>query len=148
MYAGDETPIVRYIEDGNDLDALCDVVEAAGGAMNTQHERFLLSRRRCEANIEMASGWRVFINDPAKIHRDLSDGYRVGFVATSDGHRRNPGTGGGLTGIYASELTPAAIFDAIRDRRVYATNGSRPVIEARANCRAGAGWSRDPGGPR
>ena len=101
--------------------------------MNTQHERYGLLRRPCDANIEVASGWRVFINQPGKIHRDLSDGYEVGFVATSDGHRRNPGTGGGLTGIYAKELTPAAVLEAIRDHRVYATNGARPVIDARAN---------------
>ena len=128
-----ETPLVRHAENAGNFDELCDVVEAAGGIMNTQHPNFMLIHRPCEGNIEAASGWGVFIDKPEKIHRDLSAGFKVGFVATSDGHRRDPGTGGGLTGIYAPELTPHAIVDAIRDRRVFATNGSRIEIDARAN---------------
>jgi hypothetical protein len=41
--------------------------------------------------------------------------------------------GGGLTGIYATSLTPDALLEAYRARRVFATNGSRIVMEARAN---------------
>ena len=128
-----ETPIVRHAENDGNFEELCDIVEAAGGIMNSQHPHFQLIRRPCEGNIEAASGWGVFIDQPEKIHRDLSAGFKVGFVATSDGHRRDPGTGGGLTGIYAPALTPHAIVDAIRDRRVFATNGSRIEIDARAN---------------
>ena len=87
-------------------------------------------RRPCDANIEVAAGWGVYINQPEKIHADLTAGFEVGFVATSDGQRRNPGTGGGLTGIYAPELTPEAILEALRDHRVYATNGSRIFLNA------------------
>ncbi len=133
IFAGDDTPLVRHAENEGDFDELCDQVEAAGGVMNTQHPHFQLVRRPCDGNIEVASGWEVFINRPEKIHRDLSAGFKVGFVATSDGHRRDPGTGGGLTGIYAPELTPQAIVDALKDHRVFATNGSRIEIDARAN---------------
>jgi hypothetical protein len=133
IFPGDETPLIRHAENAGNFDELCDLVEAAGGIMNTQHPNFMLIRRPCEGNIEAASGWEVFMDKPEKIHRDLSAGFKVGFVATSDGHRRDPGTGGGLTGIYAPELTPHAIVDAIRDRRVFATNGSRIEIDARAN---------------
>ncbi len=101
--------------------------------MNTQHEVYRLTSRACEGNIETASGWRAFIRNPEKIHADLSAGYKVGFVATSDGHRRNPGIGGGLTAIWAERLTPESILDAIRRHRVYATNGTRVFIDARAN---------------
>ena len=133
IFAGDETPIIRHAENNGNFDELCDLVEAAGGVMNTQHPHFQLVRRPCDGNIEVASGWGVFINRPEKIHRDLSAGFKVGFVATSDGHRRDPGTGGGLTGIYAPELTPQAVLEAIKDHRVFATNGSRIEIDARAN---------------
>ena len=133
IFPGYETPIVRHAENKGSFDELCDVVEAAGGVMNTQHPNFMLIRRPCDGNIEVASGWGVFINRPEKIHRDLSAGFKVGFVATSDGHRRDPGTGGGLTGIYAPELTPDSIVQAIKDHRVFATNGSRIEIDARAN---------------
>ncbi len=133
IFAGDETPIVRHPENGSDFDALCDIVEAAGGLMNTQHESFRLVNRPCDANIELATGWGNYIRQPEKIHADLSAGFKVGFIATSDGHRRNPGTGGGLTGIWAAELTPRAIFEALRERRVFATTGARVSIDARAN---------------
>jgi len=133
LYAGEETPIVRHTENNGNFDELCDMVEAAGGVMNTQHETFRWTNRACEGNIEVASGWRVFIRNPAFIHAALSAGARAGFVATSDGHRRNPGTGGGLTGLWLPELTRATVIDALKRRRVYATNGSRIVVEARAN---------------
>jgi hypothetical protein len=135
MYAGPDTPIVRHTENNNDFDELCQVVAAAGGNMFTQHESFRLTGCTADTNIEVATGWSVYIRDPRTIHAALSAGHRLGFVATSDGHRRNPGTGGGLTGIYATGLTPYAILDALRNRRVYATNGSRILIDARANGR-------------
>lgn len=128
-----DAPIVRHAENNANFGELCDVVEAAGGLMNTQHEVYRWSGRACDANIEVASGWRVFIRNPEKIHADLTAGAKAGFVATSDGHRRNPGTGGGLTGLYLRELTNAAVIEALREHRVFATNGSRIAIDARAN---------------
>ncbi|QGQ26886.1 DUF3604 domain-containing protein [Gimesia benthica] len=40
---------------------------------------------------------------------------------------------GALTGICAEELTADAIFDALKKRRCFATNGSRFFVDARAN---------------
>jgi len=133
IFAGENTPIVRHAENGNNFAELCDIVEASGGLMLTQHEAYRLVNRPCDANIEVASGWSVFFNNPAKIHADLAQGYKVGFVATGDNHRRVPGHNGGLTGIWAEELTAAAIVEALRMRRIYATTGSRPVMDSRAN---------------
>ncbi|HKJ69586.1 MAG TPA: DUF3604 domain-containing protein, partial [bacterium] len=133
IFAGEETPILRHIENRGNFEELCDAVEAAGGVMNTQHPDFQLVDRPVDANIEVVSGWGNFIDPPDKIHADLSNRFKVGFVGTSDGHRRNPGTGGGLTGIYARELTPEAIIGAIKQHRVYATNGNRMLIGARVN---------------
>lgn len=132
IFAGDHTPLIRHSEE-DDFQALCDQVEAAGGVMNSQHPTFRLVDRPCDANIEVAAGWGVYINRPEKIHADLTAGFKVGFVGTSDGHRRNPGTGGGLTGFWLPELTSQAALDALRDHRVFATNGSRVMMDARAN---------------
>ena len=132
IFAGDTAPLIRHTEE-DDFEALCDLVEAAGGVMHSQHPDFRLVDRPCEGNIEVAAGWGVYINKPDKIHADLSAGYKAGFVATSDGHRRNPGVGGGLTGIWAPELTPAAMLEALKDHRTYATNGNRLALDARAN---------------
>ncbi|HWB87389.1 MAG TPA: hypothetical protein VG675_24815 [Bryobacteraceae bacterium] len=135
LFAGPVSPIVRHMENGSDVQNLCDVVEAAGGVMHAHHAVFELLNRPCDANVEVASGWGVFIGNSDTIPRALSRGFKVGFIATSDGHRRNPGFGGGLTGIYATELTPAALMEALRAHRVFATNGSRLFADARANGR-------------
>lgn len=64
----------------------------------------------------------------------LGRGYRFGFVGSGDGHDGHPGlahlgTGvGGLAAIMADELTREGVLRAIRDRRVYATNGRRIVL--------------------
>ena len=69
--------------------------------------------------------------------RDALDrGYRLGFVGSGDGHDGHPGLSqlaspnGGLVAILAEELTRAGILEALRARRVYATNGPRIVLHA------------------
>ncbi len=54
----------------------------------------------------------------------LRHGYRYGFCCNSDGHKGNPGANG-LIALYARELTAEAIFDAVRQRRVYGTTNAR-----------------------
>jgi hypothetical protein len=67
----------------------------------------------------------------------LAKGYRFGFVGASDYH--NPFTGlkseVGLTGVYASTLTPAAVIEAIKHHRTFATTGSMIVVDFRCNGR-------------
>jgi hypothetical protein len=64
----------------------------------------------------------------------LARGLRFGLIGSSDGHgliwhhgvgrKRDPWVQG-LAGVWASELTREAIFEALKARRVYATSGSR-----------------------
>jgi hypothetical protein len=67
----------------------------------------------------------------------LNRGHRLGFVGSGDGHDGHPGLThlsspqmGGLAAILSEELTPEAILEALRARRVYATNGPRIVLRA------------------
>jgi len=62
----------------------------------------------------------------------LKAGAKFGFVGSSDSHRSVPGLGGALTGIFATELTPAALFDAYRRRRTVATQGFPLFVDFRA----------------
>lgn len=66
----------------------------------------------------------------------ISRGYRMGFVGGNDCHTGRPGDDrpghqqrryakGGLTGIYAADLSLDSVLDAIRRRRCYATTGAR-----------------------
>lgn len=61
----------------------------------------------------------------------LKRGYRLGFVGSGDGHDGHPGLthlagpSGGLAAIFSEDLTRTAVYDALRARRTYATNGPR-----------------------
>jgi hypothetical protein len=68
----------------------------------------------------------------------LGRGYRLGFVGSGDGHDGHPGlahlgnsASGGLTAILADRLERAAIEEAMRARRVYATNGPRIHLDVK-----------------
>jgi hypothetical protein len=67
--------------------------------------------------------------------RDILDrGYRFGFVGSGDSHDGHPGLAhlvtdtGGLAAIVTDELTRESVLEALRERRVYATNGPRIVL--------------------
>jgi len=64
----------------------------------------------------------------------LQKGMRFGFVASSDDHRGFPGAyGEGVVGIWADNLSRAALFEALRARRTYAATGDRIVLEVTLN---------------
>ena len=77
----------------------------------------------------------------------LVNGYRLGIIASTDGHYGNPGygylkptyewetqeIGMALMAVYAPERTRESVFRAMYDRHVYATSGERIVLEVRAD---------------
>jgi hypothetical protein len=67
--------------------------------------------------------------------RDILDrGYRFGFVGSGDSHDGHPGLAhlitesGGLAAIVTDTLTRESVLEAMRARRVYATNGPRILL--------------------
>jgi hypothetical protein len=67
--------------------------------------------------------------------RDALDrGFRLGFVGSGDSHDGHPGLAhlaspsGGVAAILAADATRGAVREALRARRVYATNGPRIVL--------------------
>jgi hypothetical protein len=77
------------------------------------------------------------IHEPVAGHfaRDaLARGYQLGFVGSGDRHDGHPGAfardpaEGGLAAILSEERTRDGVLRALRDRRVYATNGARIVL--------------------
>lgn len=59
-------------------------------------------------------------------------GFRLGFVGVSDDHHTDQFPllmGTGLTGCHADALTRADLLAALRDRRCYATNGERILLD-------------------
>ena len=73
-------------------------------------------------------------------NRYLQQGWEVGFIGSSDNHHEHPGytdTGttfhtqrGGLAAVIAGENTTDAIFNAMRNRKAYATGGKRIILDA------------------
>jgi len=64
------------------------------------------------------------------VEYQLKNGLRFGFVASTDDHFGYPGAyGEGVAGVWAEDLSRAAIFDAIRKRRTYAVTGDRVRLE-------------------
>lgn len=68
----------------------------------------------------------------------MERGLKIGFIGGSDDHTCRPGgarptsmveaVNGGLMGVYATELTRKALWDAFRKRHVYATTGKRIIL--------------------
>jgi hypothetical protein len=70
------------------------------------------------------------------VQHQLARGLRFGFVASSDNHAGYPGAyGEGVLGVWAPELTSAALLDAVRARRTYAATGDRITLEFLLNGR-------------
>ncbi|NHZ73510.1 MAG: DUF3604 domain-containing protein [Nitrospirae bacterium] len=75
---------------------------------------------------------------PGNFVRDVLDrGYRFGFVGSGDSHDGHPGLAhlaspsGGIAAFLTSDLTREGVLEALRSRRVYATNGPRIVMGTR-----------------
>jgi hypothetical protein len=75
---------------------------------------------------------RIYSSVAGNFVRDaLARGYRLGFVGSGDSHDGHPGLphlagpSGGLAGIFSDALTREAVYEALRARRTYATNGAR-----------------------
>jgi hypothetical protein len=68
----------------------------------------------------------------------LARGYRFGFVGSGDSHDGHPGLAhlaggpgyGGVAAILSEERTRDAVLAALRERRVYASNGPRILLRA------------------
>lgn len=90
---------------------------------------------RLERLVEIASAWGHF---PWLYADVIARGYRLGVCANGDEHRGRPGGGapgvqvfgvrGGLTGVFAESLDRAAIGEALRARRTFATTGEHSAL--------------------
>lgn len=81
--------------------------------------------------IRHSMGGRVTENT---VERQLARGLRFGFVASSDDHQGYPGAyGEGLVAIWARDLSPASVIDAVRARRTYAVTGDRIELDFTIN---------------
>ena len=94
-----------------------------------------------EPVVEIYSDWGRF---EWLLEDAIRQGYKVGVVANSDGHKGRPGAShpgastfgayGGLTCVLAESLTREAVFDAIKARRCYGVTAAQRIhIELAVN---------------
>ncbi|TCT07901.1 DUF3604 domain-containing protein [Aquabacter spiritensis] len=103
-----------------------------------------------ERAVEVHSSWGTF---EWLLADAFALGYRVGVVASSDGHKGRPGAEppgasmfgalGGLTCFLAARFDRAALFEAMRARHHYGTTGCRLDLDVRADLPAGSLLFRD-----
>jgi len=89
-----------------------------------------------EPVVEVHSAWGTF---EWMLADAFENGYRVGIVANSDGHKGRPGASypgastfgsyGGLTAILCEQLDRDSLWEAYQRRRVYATTGARILVD-------------------
>ncbi len=84
-------------------------------------------------------GRMIYSAEDGHFARDaLGRGYRLGFIASGDGHDGHPGLThlgphyptGGLTAVLAEEHSRPGVLAALREHRAYATSGARIVLRA------------------
>ena len=93
---------------------------------------------RIERSVEVHSDWGTF---EWLLEDAFDQGYRVGILANSDGHKgrhgaSHPGASlfgayGGLSCLLARDLSREALFEALRRRHHYATTGCRAHLDVR-----------------
>ena len=86
-----------------------------------------------EWGVDVCAAWMINIDLFDIYYKYLDAGHKFAFTGSGDSHHRNPGLSGALTGIWAERLDRAAILDAIRARRCYATAGQKILIEFTIN---------------
>ena len=96
--------------------------------------------KRLERAVEVHSAWGTF---EWLIHDAFEQGYRVGIMSNSDGHKGRPGAShpgatkfgsyGGLTCMLAKSLNRTDIMDSLRRRHHYATTGCRSILHTQVD---------------
>ena len=92
--------------------------------------------KQIERGIEVHSAWGSF---EWLIEDAFNNGYRVGILSNSDGHKGRPGAShpgaskfgsyGGLTCLLAPDLTRQSLAESLRKRHHYGTTGCRMVLD-------------------
>ena len=117
--------------DYRDLDGLEAGAESIDVLLIAHHANWHISDSPMETGLEAVSSWDTYIHNAEAIRGEWNRGRRLCLIGGSDGHRRNAGLGGAVTGVWARELTSTGILDAISSRRTIATQGRRPMVDFR-----------------
>jgi hypothetical protein len=152
LYGHDGGPTLSWTSgEGDTIEELYEHIRKDHGVMSPHHTGQATWGRwnpdahhdeELEPNFEIASwhGRFEYYGNPREGRRQvpghqyqdaLRRGRHVGVMGASDTHHLSPGEGG-LTAVLATALDRESIYDAIRNRRNYATTGARILLEFEA----------------
>ena len=97
------------------------------------HGKWNLRDLDAEWGVDVCAAWMVNFDLFDIYFKYLDAGHKFAFTGSGDGHHRNPGYAGAVTGIWAEQLDRASLLAAIRARRCYATAGGRMAMEFTIN---------------
>jgi len=133
VYPTTGAPMFRSYDRHSDTSAkLAAAVDKFGGMLHGHHENWFAGGQQAIYNVEVA-GWANYVENNGRIHKYLSQGLRMGFIAGGDDHGYTAGRIGALTAVLAKDLSRESVVDALKKRRCYATNGPRILIDFRVN---------------
>ncbi len=132
LYPDGTGKLQRRIDPDTRVDSqMIPALKKAGAMPYPHHCTYDIIDNDVEWNIEVTSSWRVCIEETDFTMRELRAGKHLGFIGSSDTHRAVPGLGGARTAVLATDLTPEAIWDAYRKRRLIATQGHNLFVDFR-----------------
>ena len=157
LYFEDEGPVLSSIDpdyetpaqlwDGlRGLPALTFAHHSAGGPVATNWDYAPDPELEPVTEVASVHGASEAPDAPNRIYSPLSGnfvrdaldrGYRLGFIGSGDSHDGHPGlaqlagpSGGGLAALLTDDLSREGVYEALRARRSYATNGPRILLRA------------------
>lgn len=157
LYFGPQTPLVTYLDPATDTpDELWAVLagtktitvphHCAGGPVETDWSFKPDPQLEPVAELVSVHGSSEAIDSPRGIYRPivghfvrdaLDLGYDLGFIGSGDSHDGHPGLShiaspsGGLVALLTGDKQRDAVYDVLKARRSYATNGPRILLYSR-----------------
>ena len=129
VFMDDKLKIASRAEACGENEAAFSTTLADTDAMwHAHHGKWRILDPAHDVNVEVVSSWANNIEEYETVHQQLEEGQVFGFMGASDNHRFIPGNGGALTGVFSPELSKGALKKAFKNRKNYATCGTRPYV--------------------
>ena len=122
-----------------DLEHFYETVAAYGGMVSGHFHTLRYEREHLAEMWQKQTG---SAQEEERVFGLLNQGMRLGLVGGSDTHDSMPGNPGpepscpqtaGFMAVLADEVTPQALYEAVMERRVYATTGARVALRVDAS---------------
>lgn len=118
----------RSDSSGESVEAFLATMKDVDAGWHSHHAQWNLTDYPQDCNVEITSSWHINMEICDHVIKTLDQGYRFGFMGSSDNHRYIPGNSGALTAVLCDSFDRSSLVEAIKKRQVYATTGNRVQI--------------------